>query len=140
MILPTLLLTISTCLSSGISNIVEANKIATIKEQATQIVIDAADNFNFNNFTFNYGNYVLDIKEHLYEFNRDNSLIDATYVKVLDKILYTDYKFVSNFDLDSACIVTLVAMFVFEYLKKGFAIGWKVHNIFNWEWYCGEFE
>lgn len=40
--------------------------------------------------------------------------------------------------IGGACISTLVAMFIMGYQKKGFAIGWKVHNIFNWEWYCGK--
>ena len=40
--------------------------------------------------------------------------------------------------IGAACISTLVAMFIMGYQKKGFAIGRKVHNIFNWEWYCGK--
>lgn len=35
-------------------------------------------------------------------------------------------------------IVLLGAMLVFGYLKKGFAIGWMIHGLFNWEPYCGE--
>lgn len=37
-----------------------------------------------------------------------------------------------------ACIAVLATMFVMGYMRKGFAVGWKVHNLFNWEWYCGE--
>ena len=40
--------------------------------------------------------------------------------------------------IGAACISTLVTMFIMGYQKKGFAVGWKVHGIFNWEWYCGE--
>lgn len=40
--------------------------------------------------------------------------------------------------IGGACISILVTMFIMGYQKKGFAIGWKVHHIFNWEWYCGE--
>ena len=40
--------------------------------------------------------------------------------------------------IGAACIIIFVTMFIMNYQKKGFAIGWKVHNIFNWEWYCGE--
>lgn len=40
--------------------------------------------------------------------------------------------------IGAACISTLVTMFIMGYQKKGFAVGWKVHDIFNWEWYCGE--
>jgi len=36
-----------------------------------------------------------------------------------------------------ACIATITAMIVFGYLGKGFAIGWKVHNIFWWESFHG---
>lgn len=37
-----------------------------------------------------------------------------------------------------ACIATLATMLVMGYFGKGFAVGWKVSNIFNWKWYCGE--
>ncbi len=42
--------------------------------------------------------------------------------------------------LGVACISTIVAMIVYGYLGKGFAIGWKTPTIFpwTWEWYCGE--
>lgn len=40
--------------------------------------------------------------------------------------------------IGGACISILVTMFIMGYQKKGFTIGWKVHHIFNWEWYCGE--
>lgn len=40
--------------------------------------------------------------------------------------------------IGAACISALVTMFIMGYQKKGFAVGWKVHNLFNWEWYCGE--
>lgn len=38
----------------------------------------------------------------------------------------------------AACIATLVTMFVMGAQGKGFAVGWKVYNLFNWKWYCGE--
>lgn len=38
----------------------------------------------------------------------------------------------------AACIATLITMLVMGYNGKGFAIGWKVPNIFKWKWYCGE--
>lgn len=40
--------------------------------------------------------------------------------------------------IGAACISALVTMFIMGYQKKGFAVGWKVHNLFNWEWYCEE--
>lgn len=42
--------------------------------------------------------------------------------------------------LGAACIGTIVAMIVYGYLGKGFAIGWKMHAIWvwDWEWFCGE--
>lgn len=36
-----------------------------------------------------------------------------------------------------ACIGIIVSMIVYGFLGKGFAIGWKVHNVFKWEWFCG---
>lgn len=41
--------------------------------------------------------------------------------------------------LGAAFIGTLIAMIVYGYLSKGFAIGWKMHSIrvWNWEWFCG---
>ena len=33
----------------------------------------------------------------------------------------------------AACIVTLVTMFVMGAQGKGFAVGWKVYNLFNWK-------
>lgn len=38
----------------------------------------------------------------------------------------------------AVCISIFVAMLIVDYQKNGFAIGWEVHHIFNWEWYCGE--
>ena len=42
--------------------------------------------------------------------------------------------------LGAACIGTIISMIVYGYLGKGFAIGWKMHTIFvwDWEWFCGE--
>lgn len=42
--------------------------------------------------------------------------------------------------LGAACIGTIVAMIVYGYLGKGFAIGWKMHTIWvwDWEWFCGD--
>lgn len=40
--------------------------------------------------------------------------------------------------IGAACIGTIVAMIVYGFLGKGFAIGWKIHNIFWWEWFCGD--
>lgn len=40
--------------------------------------------------------------------------------------------------IGAACIGTVVSMIVYGYLGKGFAVGWKIHNIFRWEWFCGE--
>ena len=40
--------------------------------------------------------------------------------------------------IGGTCISILVTMFIMGYQKKGFAIGWKVHHIFNREWYFGE--
>lgn len=40
--------------------------------------------------------------------------------------------------IDASCIGTIVAMIVYGFLGKGFAIGWKIHNIFWWEWFCGD--
>lgn len=37
-----------------------------------------------------------------------------------------------------ACIATFATMLVMGYFGKGFAGGWKVYNIFDWKWYCGE--
>jgi hypothetical protein len=44
--------------------------------------------------------------------------------------------------LGAACIGTLIAMIVYGYLSKGFAIGWKMHSIcvWNWEWFCGNLD
>jgi hypothetical protein len=40
----------------------------------------------------------------------------------------------------AACIGTLVAMIVFGFLGKGFAVGWKIHADFSWEWFCGSLD
>ena len=42
--------------------------------------------------------------------------------------------------LGAACIGTIVAMIVYGYLGKGFAIGWKMYTIWvwDWEWFCGD--
>lgn len=40
--------------------------------------------------------------------------------------------------LGIACIGAIVTMIVYGFLEKGFAIGWKIHHIFSWEWFCGE--
>lgn len=40
--------------------------------------------------------------------------------------------------IGAACIGTVVSMIVYGYLGKGFAVGWKIHNIFQWEWFCGD--
>lgn len=40
--------------------------------------------------------------------------------------------------IGAACIGVIVAMIVYGYLGKGFAIGWKIHHIFRWEWFCGD--
>ncbi len=37
-----------------------------------------------------------------------------------------------------ACAFQLAMMFVCGYLNIGFAMGWMVKSIFNWEWYLGE--
>lgn len=38
----------------------------------------------------------------------------------------------------AACIGTVVSMIVYGNLGKGFAVGWKIHNIFWWKWFCGD--
>lgn len=42
--------------------------------------------------------------------------------------------------LGAACIGTIISMIVYGYLGKGFAIGWKMHTIWvwDWEWFCGD--
>lgn len=39
-----------------------------------------------------------------------------------------------------ACIGTIVAMIVFGYLGKGFAVGWIIYALFDWRWYSGELD
>jgi hypothetical protein len=36
-----------------------------------------------------------------------------------------------------ACIVILSFMCVLGYMKKGFAIGWKIYGFLNFKWFCG---
>lgn len=31
-------------------------------------------------------------------------------------------------------VYVLTRIMVYGYFNKGFAIGWLVHNLFNWEW------
>ena len=40
----------------------------------------------------------------------------------------------------AACIAVMATMFVMGAFEKGFAVGWKVPNIFSWNWYCGEID
>lgn len=39
--------------------------------------------------------------------------------------------------LGLACIAVIASMIVFGYLGKGYAVGWKIYNLFHWEWYNG---
>lgn len=101
MILPTLLLTISTCMSSGVSNIVQANRIEAIKEQAVQVVADAVDSFNYSNFVFDYEEYASVVKQKLYNFNKENNLIDDSHAESLVENLKMDFSYISAVDFDS---------------------------------------
>ena len=35
-------------------------------------------------------------------------------------------------------VYVFAKMLIYGYMRKGFAIGWKVYSLFNWSWYNGE--
>ncbi len=39
-----------------------------------------------------------------------------------------------------AVIFVLTTMFVMGFLERGFAFGWKIHGLLNWEFYCGQID
>lgn len=44
------------------------------------------------------------------------------------------------FLIDVGCISIIVTMIIYGYLKKGFALGWKIHSWLNWEWIQGDLD
>lgn len=38
----------------------------------------------------------------------------------------------------AAAVAVVVAMAIYGYLGKGFAVGWYINGLFEWEWFCGE--
>lgn len=38
----------------------------------------------------------------------------------------------------AVCIAIMAKMFVYGFLRKGFATGWKVRGFLSWNWYDGE--
>ncbi|MGM9813585.1 MAG: hypothetical protein ACI32C_01545 [Candidatus Enteromonas sp.] len=38
----------------------------------------------------------------------------------------------------AAAVSVVVAMAIYGYLGKGFAVGWYINGLFEWEWFCGE--
>ncbi|MGM9813586.1 MAG: hypothetical protein ACI32C_01550 [Candidatus Enteromonas sp.] len=40
--------------------------------------------------------------------------------------------------LVSACLAIIITMVVHGYIGKGFAVGWFIHSLFDWEWYGGD--
>ena len=65
--------------------------------------------------------------------------MDAQTQKVISRDSTFLYTASTSYDGQSRLFSDSSAnLWVYGFLGKGFAIGWKIHNIFWWEWFCGD--
>lgn len=101
MLLGSLALTISTCLSGGCGQVAAANRIEAIKQNANEITLRAATDFDYRDYDLTYDEQQSFTKQKLYDYAEENELFSVEELNQLKETIISDNDFVYFNDIDN---------------------------------------
>ena len=104
MLLVSLGLTISTCLSGGCGQIAVANNMAQINESAIKIIQKSIDNFDYGNYSLTFNEQESFSKQKLLSFAEENQLFTVDILKDLKTLIESDANFAYFGNIDELFI------------------------------------
>jgi hypothetical protein len=104
MLLVSLGLTISTCLTGGCGQIAVANNMAQINESAIKIIQKSIDNFDYGNYSLTFNEQESFSKQKLLSFAEENQLFTVDILKDLKTLIESDANFAYFGNIDELFI------------------------------------
>lgn len=96
MLLGSLALTISTCLSGGCGQVATVNRIKAIKQNANEIIMRATIDFDYSNYDLTYDEQQSFTKQKLYDYAEENELFTIEELKQLKETIINEDEFIKK--------------------------------------------
>lgn len=95
-----LILTVSTCISGGLSGVAKANKLESLEQNSISIIESFNESYDVSGFNLDYDEQQSMLKQKLLEYNKLNCLLDEQQLDALERTLQLDdsYTYIPNFD------------------------------------------
>lgn len=101
MLLGSLALTISTCLSEGCGQVAAANRIKAIKQNANEIIMHDTIDFDYSDYDLTYDEQQSFTKQKLYDYAEENELFNIEELNQLKETIINEDDFVDFNDVDN---------------------------------------
>lgn len=96
MLLGSLALTISTCLSGGCGQVAAVNRIKAIKQNANEIIMRASIDFDYSNYDLTYDEQQSFTKQKLYDYAEENKLFTIEELNQLKETIINEDEFIKK--------------------------------------------